>query len=285
MDHTIVVSIGIPVYNAEKHLKAAIDSVLNQTYQEFELILIDDGSTDSSLEIIKSYSDRRIVLVAHTKNKGIGFRLNEQIQQAKGKYFVRMDADDLMFPDRILQQIQYLENNTSIDVVGALAIVIDSKNQIKGLRKPKPVTKVSDILGVGCFIHPTVMGKTSWFQKHLYHPAFNGTEDHELFLRSFPLSQFSNLDFPVLFYRENNPISLNTYINRQKELIQGIRLNQEIIGSKPAFHWSILKVVVKCCLVQLLALFKLDFLLLKHRNQFLTQSEKNEFELILHKTN
>lgn len=281
MDYPLMVSIGIPVYNAEKHLKAAIDSVLNQSYPNFELILTNDGSTDGSLAILQSYSDSRIVLVSHEENKGIGFRLNEQIHQARGKYFVRMDADDLMFPDRIMQQYQFLEKHPSIDVVGAQAIVIDSNNQITGLRKPKLVQKISDILGSACFIHPTVMGKTSWFQQHLYHPNFSGTEDHELFLRSFPLSQFSNLDFPVLFYRENNPIKLNTYLNRQKELIQGMRLNQGIIGTKLVFLSMVLKIKAKAYLIRLFAWLNLDLLLLKHRNSPIENGMQKDYNRIL----
>lgn len=277
MDHPIV-SIGMPVFNAAKHLRVAIDSVLNQSFSNFEFILTDDGSTDGSLEIIKSYSDKRIVLIQHEANKGIGYSLNEQIQVSRGTYFARMDADDLMFPDRLEKQFNFLESHPSIDLVGAQAIVIDQENKIMGLRKPKIVASINEILEGGCFIHPTVMGKTNWFQQHLYHPDFSGTEDHELFLRTYPLSSFYNLDFPVLFYRENNPIRLSTYLIRQDALIKGIGLNKTIIGSKFKIHWTIWKIQLKCQIIRLLAWLKMDGLILQQRNQDLSKTQVEEYE-------
>ncbi|OYU55973.1 MAG: glycosyl transferase family 2 [Chitinophagaceae bacterium BSSC1] len=280
MDHPIV-SIGMPVFNAAKHLRAAIDSVLNQSYSNFELILTDDGSIDGSLEIIRSYLDKRIVLIQHTENKGIGYSLNEQIQLSRGTYFARMDADDLMFPDRIEKQLHFLETHPNIDLLGAQAIVIDQENQIMGLRKPKLVASINEILEGGCFIHPTVMGKTSWFQEHLYHPDFSGTEDHELFLRTYPLSSFYNQDFPVLFYRENNPIRLSTYLHRQGALIKGIGLNKSIIGSRFKIHWTVWKIQIKCQIIRVLAWLKMDSLILKQRNLVLTKNQEAEYERIL----
>lgn len=277
MDHPIV-SIGMPVFNAAKYLRLAIDSVLNQSFSNFEFILTDDGSADGSLEIIKSYSDKRIVLIQHTENKGIGYSLNEQIQVSRGTYFARMDADDLMFPNRIEKQFNFLESHPSIDLVGAEAIVIDQENQIMGLRKPKLVSSISEILKGGYFIHPTVMGKTSWFLQHLYHPDFSGTEDHELFLRTYPLSRFYNQDFPVLFYRENNPIRLSTYLHRQGDLIRGIGLNKTIIGSRFRIQMTIWKIHFKCQIIQVLAWLKLDGLILRQRNQGLSKTQVKEYK-------
>ncbi len=277
MDHPIV-SIGMPVFNAAKHLRLAIDSVLNQSFSNFEFILTDDGSTDGSLEIIKSYSDKRIVLIQHTENKGIGYSLNKQIQVSRGNYFARMDADDLMFPDRIEKQFNFLETNQNIDLLGAQAIVINQENQIMGLRKPKLVASINEIIEGGCFIHPTVMGKTSWFLQHLYHPDFSGTEDQELFLRTYPLSSFYNHDFPVLFYRENNPIRLSTYLHRQGALIKGIELNKTIIGSRFRIQWTIWKIHLKCLIIRVLAWLKLDGLILKQRNQGLSKTQVEAYE-------
>ena len=130
MDHPIIVSIGMPVFNAEKHLKIAIDSVLNQDFKEFELIISDDGSTDNSLNIIQSYTDKRIKLLSDSSNKGIGYRLNEQIALSKGVYFARMDSDDIMFPDRILEQVKFLQEHPNVDVVGGSAVVINEYDQI-----------------------------------------------------------------------------------------------------------------------------------------------------------
>ena len=111
----VFISVGIPVYNAEKFLEKTIRSVLNQSYKNFELIITDDGSSDKSVDIVKSFNDSRITLIADGENRGISYRLNQQIRLAKGKYFFRMDADDLMFPERIFTQVNFLEQNPEID--------------------------------------------------------------------------------------------------------------------------------------------------------------------------
>lgn len=127
------ITIGIPFYNAGRYLASSIRSVLGQTYSGFELILSDDGSTDGSLQIAESFNDPRIRLVSDGANRGIAFRLNEQISLANGTFFARMDADDLMFPDRIEKQLSFLERY-GYDVTGTQAVVIDHNNEVMGLR-------------------------------------------------------------------------------------------------------------------------------------------------------
>src|SRR5690606_13478656 len=105
MTDNVFVTMGMPVYNAEKFIKMAINSVLQQSHRNFELIITDDGSTDQSMDIVESFNDSRIVLIKDSNNKGISHRLNQQIDLAKGKYFLRMDSDDIMFPDRIEKEI------------------------------------------------------------------------------------------------------------------------------------------------------------------------------------
>jgi len=150
MDSNIKVTIGIPFYNAEQYLRYAIQSVLNQTFHDFELILSDDGSTDSSIEIARSFDDPRIVILSDGKNRGLVYRLNEQIHFAKGMYFVRMDADDIMHFNRIAIQLDYLKSNSEVDVVGTSYYSIDTSNQIIG-------KTIVNNKGCNEFIEPVVL--------------------------------------------------------------------------------------------------------------------------------
>lgn len=279
-DH-LMLSIGIPVYNAEKNLRLAIDSVLHQSYPHFELIISEDGSTDDSWNIIQSYKDPRIKILRDGKNRGIGFRLNEQIQNARGKYFARMDGDDIMFPNRILEQVDFLENHPEIDVVGASAVVMNEDHQIMGLRKVKQNISFEDAIIGSIFIHPTIMGKTAWFKKYQYDNGYSGTEDHELFMRSFNASKFHNLDAPVLFYRDTNQMRFKTYLHRQKELIWSFNKNQAIIENPLMIVKLKCKIYFKSLIFILLAVTGLYSILLKKRNKPIEESDKLKYDQIL----
>jgi glycosyltransferase involved in cell wall biosynthesis len=229
------VTIGIPFYNAEKYINSAIASVLNQRFTDFELILSDDGSTDSSLKIARSFEDPRIKVLSDDQNRGIAFRLNEQIDLASGKYFVRMDADDIMHPERISIQYEFLINNPKVDVVGSSAVIIDDTNQIIGYRDSLVHNNINKVFRHVCFIHPTVAGKTEWFRKFRYSESLKGVEDFDLWIRSFQDSSFSTIDKPLLFYRDPHKVKISTYRFRQKQLRLALKINKRIIIHKPLF--------------------------------------------------
>nr|NJM01501.1 glycosyltransferase family 2 protein [Desulfobacula sp.] len=104
-----LISIGMPVYNSDRFIEDAITSVLHQTFQNFELIITDDGSTDDSAKIIESFTDKRIKFLRGEVNLGISSRINHQVNIASGGFFVRMDADDIMFPSRIEEQFSFFK--------------------------------------------------------------------------------------------------------------------------------------------------------------------------------
>jgi glycosyltransferase involved in cell wall biosynthesis len=194
-----LVTIGLSVYNAEKYLYLAISSVLKQTYVNFEFIIIDDGSTDSSVEIIKSFKDDRILFISDGMNKGLPFRLNQIVELAKGDYVARMDADDIMFPERIETQLEILSNNPDIDILGSNAIIINEKNTILGVRSLPVNEEIIDVKG---FIHPTIIGKKNWFVKNPYDVKAIRIEDGELWFRTIEESKFCQYMSPLLYYRE-----------------------------------------------------------------------------------
>jgi glycosyltransferase involved in cell wall biosynthesis len=181
------VSVILPVYNAEKYLKEAIDSILNQTYTDFELILINDGSTDGSQEIIDNYKDHRIVHISNEINKGLIYSLNKAIDFAKGKYIARMDADDIALPQRFEKQVEYLEK-TNISILATKVKLIDENGETlhDWDDDAKNITAVqikNFLLKDNCVAHPTIMGKTAVFKKYKYQYNQKYSEDYDLWLR------------------------------------------------------------------------------------------------------
>jgi hypothetical protein len=218
MNNEILVTIGMPIYNSEKFLYQAISSVLNQTYPYFEFILTDDGSTDRSVSIVESFNDSRIILLKDNENKGISYRLNQQIQLAKGTYFARMDADDIMLPNRIEQQVHFMIENPQTDVVGTAVCIIDDNNKILGYRKASHKKTQAEALQGAVFVHPSVLGKTNWFKQYPYKEEFIGMEDYELWIRTIEKSYFAYIDDILLFYRDPLKFKLKTYLFRQQQL-------------------------------------------------------------------
>lgn len=261
-----LVSIGIPMYNAEKFIKQAVQSVLNQTYDNFELIITDDGSTDQSVDIVISFNDHRIRLIKDGLNKGISYRLNQQINLARGDFFVRMDADDIMFPDRIEKQLDFLMKNPKTDAVGSSVVVINDENQIIGFREAFLQDNYELLFKNILFNHPTVMGRLNFFKTFYYDENFIGVEDLDLWLRSFPTSKFHVMKDPVLFYRDPLVFKLKTYLFRLTQKNKLLKKN-EYLSEKPILRLNlILENKLKKIIATLLSLFKMDYLLISKRN-------------------
>lgn len=201
MNYTLV-TIAIPFYNSEEYLSYSILSVINQTYRNWELILIDDGGFDNSLRIANEFAnkDKRIRVVSDGLNKGLASRLNESVKMAKGEYYARMDADDIMATDRIEKQVIYLISHPGVNVIGCSAMIIDDNNNITHSVNQSGITD--------SFIHPTVMAKTLWFKNNPYDERQRRCQDYELWLRTAGESVFYNMPEPLLFYREYETLSL-----------------------------------------------------------------------------
>lgn len=199
-DNKDFISVGIPFFNAEKFLPKAIESVINQSHQNWELLLVDDGSTDGSLEIAKKFQqqDNRIKVFHDGKNKGLAVRLNELVNLSQGVYIARMDADDIMHPKRLEKQIQVLQQHPNIDVLGTNAYTIDENNLVLGRR----FAETQGLQEVEHFIHPTIMGKRQWFLDNPYDEEAIRIEDAELWFRTKSKSNFMITNEPLLFYRE-----------------------------------------------------------------------------------
>lgn len=216
--NTPLVTIGIPCYNVGRFIALSIKSVLMQTYTNLELIITDDGSTDNTVDEIRKFNDSRIKLIVDGENHGISYRLNQQIDMAKGDIFIRMDGDDIMFPNRIEEQVKYLQEHPTVDVVGTGAVIIDDENTIIGLRQGEiSVKNPEDAINNSVFIHPTVAGKLSFFKKYKYDESLCGVEDKDLWCRGLQDSIFDIMPKPLLFYRDPLKFKLSTYLSRKKK--------------------------------------------------------------------
>lgn len=124
-----LVSIIMGVYNAKDTLGEAIESIINQTYQNWELIICDDGSTDGSLTVANSYTDPRIVVIKNERNRGLGYSLNRCIEKANGMYIARMDADDISVPSRLEKEVFFLKNNLEYGVVSSIITTLNTNRK------------------------------------------------------------------------------------------------------------------------------------------------------------
>ena len=155
----ILVSVLMPVYNGEKHLKEAIDSILNQTFTDFEIIIVNDGSTDSTASIIDNYDDKRIIHIKQ-ENKGLSNALNIGASYCKGEYIARMDADDISISSRLMNQYLFLKSHPNISVLSSAFSYINEKGKYLGRTFPitYPFLIRKRLLNSGCIVcHPSVM--------------------------------------------------------------------------------------------------------------------------------
>lgn len=201
------VSVVMAVYNGEKYLKAAIKSILNQTYRDFEFIIINDGSRDRSLDIINEYlGDERIILINNFENKGLIYSLNKGIDKAKGKYIVRMDCDDISHKTRIEKQVEYMEKNLDVIVSGSGVNVIFEgiplyRKYIKGENDDETL-KINSIF-YSSFTHPSVIIRKEYLieNKIKYEEKYKNAEDYRLWTRILANSKCGNIEEPLLSYR------------------------------------------------------------------------------------
>lgn len=207
------VSIGLPFHNAAATLDDAIRSVFAQTYRDWELLLVDDGSSDRSLEIARAVKDPRVRVFSDGHNRGLSIRLNEITAAARSGVVARMDADDLMHPDRLAKQMSLFEARPDVDVVGCATYVTDATWQPRGVRGTGPLnTAPASVLRRGLFVHPTVTARTAWMRANPYHIQYRRAEDFELWCRTCSSMSAALLSEPLHFYREPVPINLASYL-------------------------------------------------------------------------
>ncbi|MBI9043084.1 MAG: glycosyltransferase [Anaerolineaceae bacterium] len=202
--HNYLISVIMPVYNGEQFLGEAVESILRQTYQNFEFIIIDDCSSDNSLEIINGFKDKRITLIRNNKNFGVAISLNKGIDNSKGEFIARMDADDVSLPYRLENQIAYLNLYPEIGVLGASIMITDEGGKTRKLKKFPPNHEEIRFNLTICnnpIAHPTVMMRRQILESVGGYCSHAKIEDYNLWKRLLDLTKFANLHEPQLLYR------------------------------------------------------------------------------------
>ena len=198
------VSILMPMYNSEKYITESINSILNQGYENIELIIVDDGSTDLSIKIVEKYSDSRIKLYKNIENKGLPYTRNKLLNLATGEYIALLDSDDIALENRIKIQVEFLENNKNIDIVGSSAIIFGKYK----LEKPSKV-----IIGVenikcnlmfgNCMLNSTVMMRSSFIKENklFYRKECEVCQDYSFFVDAALVGNIENMNISTIKYR------------------------------------------------------------------------------------
>lgn len=186
--HTCEVTVLMPVYNAAPFLREAIESILSQTFRDFEFLIINDGSTDQSREIILSFSDSRIRLLDNPGNIGLIATLNRGIREARGKYIVRMDADDISLTSRLEKQVGAMKSDPGIAVLASFVDFINTDGEVTGHwstdREAVSENEIRSLMmKTNCIAHPSIMMRKEIAEKFLYHPKRKGAEDWDLWMR------------------------------------------------------------------------------------------------------
>ncbi len=211
------ISVIMPAYNAEAYIGEAIDSILAQTFSDFELLVIDDGSSDSTPEIIESYSDPRVRLVRNPHNMGVARTLNHGLDLAVGEYIARMDADDIALPERFARQVAFMDAHPEVAVC-ACAISFFGASRGTRFFSTLPGQLKVDLLFGNCFAHPTVMLRAALFGRegYRYDPSFSRMEDFDLWCRVAEKHALAAIPEILLSYRihpnqiTQNPTPENT---------------------------------------------------------------------------
>jgi len=224
INSTPLVSVLMPVFNGEKYLTEAIESILTQTYTNFEFVIINDGSTDTTEEIIKAFSDSRIRLINNTTNIKLIATLNKGIQLCNGKYIVRMDADDVSLPDRIEVLVGFMEHNPDVGVCGSYYKIIGDNERVIKYPTSNDELKTSLLFFVP-IAHPTTIWRKEVIAKNQlgFDVNYIHAEDYKFWTEIIEYSQLGNVPEILLNYREHNNQISSLYADTQKEKSQNIR--------------------------------------------------------------
>lgn len=198
------ISIIMSVFNGLPYLKEAVNSILKQTYTNFEFIIVNDASSDKSWDYLTSLKDKRIKLINNKRNIGLAASLNKSLNVSKGLYIARMDADDISIKNRFEEQVKYLQNHKEVDICGCWVDLIDKNGKVIGEKKyPLSDKEIKSALKwYQPIVHPTFMARRS-FYKNLdgYNPKFDYAEDYEILIRALTKYKMANIPKKLLLWR------------------------------------------------------------------------------------
>ncbi len=277
-----LVSVGLQFFDNDTTLGAAIRSILGQSYKNLELILHNDGSRDRSLQVARSFDDARIRLFSDEENRKRPLRLNQSLDLARGKYYAVQDGDDIAYPDRIKQQVEFLEHHPDVYLLGTDLMVFDNAGRPIGRRRfPVDHEAICARPWAGFpMAQPTFMGRTEWFRKYGYDPGTSGgVEDQDLLLRSYQASRFANMPCILMGYREPF-LSLKKIVGRRycyfKSVIRCFEHHKGRHMIAAALLEQAGKSMVDCAAI----LSHLNYRILRHRARPIAAQERDDWNAV-----
>jgi glycosyltransferase involved in cell wall biosynthesis len=214
------VTILMAAYNADKHLEETLESISNQSYEDFNLLVVDDGSNDNTLKILEAYDDPRLYILINEKNEHLVASLNRGLEVVKSEYIMRMDADDIMVPERIEKQISYMDANPAIDICGTYLKYFGKRDEV--IKLPTEDDEIKANLPFHSIMpHATVVYRKKHLDQHKirYSPQYIHMEDIDLWSRIFSFTRFAIIPETLYLYRWDgqNITDKNAHTRRNRE--------------------------------------------------------------------
>ena len=270
------ISVLLSVYINENpvFLKSALSSIFNQTLLANEVVIIKDGLlTDQLEEILNDFKNsypKEFNIYGYKMNKGLGFALNFGLKKCSNELIFRMDADDIMHPERLERQVNYIDLNPELDLVATGIVSIDSENNIHGYRCVNSIVTNVDINTGFPIAHPTILARKSWYKRHYYTEDYPRSEDYDLWCRASASNDLKIAILPdkLLFYRELGAITASKLVNSYRDGL-GVRLKY---GTRNK-HLETSRIFFKCLFVQSIFMVGIESYLIKKRNNYFTGSD------------
>lgn len=250
---TPAISVLLPAYNCEAFLAIAMESVLAQGYEDFELLVINDGSTDSTASVARSFNDPRIVYIANEQNSGLIYTLNKGIELARGRYIARMDADDICLPGRFAQQVALLEADPSLGMVATPVVFINETGIETGIweldRNTTTTAAIKKTMPYeNCIAHPSVMMRAGIAKQLRYSSYQKNIEDYDLWLRMLSRGHLiGKTKEPGLLYRVHSNSITGTQLKKKNFFFIHARMKARFAGNeikKGRFNFFIARVLL-----------------------------------------
>ena len=249
----VPICVVIPFFNARATLRNAAFSVLNQSYSSWRLILLNDGSVDDSVDTVADLVDNHTVfLISDSTNRGLIYRLNQMVELTDAPYIARMDADDLMHPDRLRLQMEAFRADPQLDIVSTGMAVMNRGYQVVGIRCVDGQPTLPDFMKYGGLVHASCIFRREFLESHKYNPEFFRAEDRELFLRGIPDVNYYCVTKPLYFCSENNRFNKRRYLDSYRTERKVIRLHGPRLMGWPATGFYLVRSEIKSLLLQVM---------------------------------
>ena len=249
----ISVCVVIPFFDARETLRNAVFSVLNQSYHSWQLILLNDGSIDDSVDTIADLVDNdRVLLVSDNTNRGLIYRLNQMVKLTDAPFIARMDADDLMHPDRLRFQMEAFRTDPLLDIVSTGMAIMNGDYQVKGVRCVGRQPTLRDFMRDGGLVHASCIFRRKFLETNKYNPNFVRAEDRELFLRAIPGVNYHCVTKPLYFCLEYNRFNRRRYQDSYRTERKVIRRHGPRLVGWPATVFYLVRSEIKSLLLYIL---------------------------------